>query len=51
MQDSHTESTGKVGTLQTRARTLDGTIRQKFEEWYPILKSPNKSFTAEQCTA
>lgn len=24
--------------LQTRTRTLDGTLRQKFEQWYPGLK-------------
>lgn len=24
--------------LQTRARTLDGTLRQKFEQWYPGIK-------------
>ncbi|MEO0752837.1 MAG: ISKra4 family transposase, partial [Pseudomonadota bacterium] len=25
--------------LQTRTRTLDGTLRTKFEHWYPGLKS------------
>ena len=25
--------------LQTRARTLDGTLRSKFEQWYPSMKS------------
>lgn len=25
--------------LQTRARTLDGTLRAKFEQWYPGMKS------------
>ena len=25
--------------LQTRARTLDGTFRSKFEQWYPAMKS------------
>lgn len=25
--------------LQTRARTLDGRFRSKFEQWYPGLKS------------
>ncbi len=25
--------------LQTRARTLDGTLRQKFEQWYPGMKA------------
>ena len=24
--------------LQTRTRTLDGTLREKFEQWYPGLK-------------
>lgn len=24
--------------LQTRARTLDGTLRAKFEQWYPGMK-------------
>lgn len=25
--------------LQTRARTLDGTLRQKFEDWHPGMKA------------
>ena len=25
--------------IQTRARTLDGTLRSKFEQWYPSMKS------------
>ena len=25
--------------LQTRARTLDGTLRAKFEQWYPSMKN------------
>ncbi len=28
--------------LQTRARTLDGTLRSKFEQWYPGMKSGGK---------
>jgi hypothetical protein len=29
--------------LQTRTRTLDGTLRKKFEQWYPGLKSREKT--------
>lgn len=25
--------------LQTRTRTLDGTLRAKFQQWYPGMKS------------
>ncbi len=25
--------------LQTRTRVLDGTLRTKFEQWHPALKS------------
>jgi len=39
--------------LQTRARTLDGTLRGKFEQWYPGLKYDNTAVSrkAEQLTA
>ena len=29
--------------LQTRTRTLDGTLRKKFEQWHPGLKSREKT--------
>jgi hypothetical protein len=29
--------------LQTRTRVLDGTLRAKFEQWYPALKSSSKT--------
>ncbi|MFV0645319.1 MAG: ISKra4 family transposase [Sphingomonadaceae bacterium] len=28
--------------LQTRTRTLDGTLRAKFEQWYPGMRPPEK---------
>jgi len=28
--------------LQTRTRTLDGTLRSKFEQWYPGMKSDDE---------
>ena len=34
--------TGAHLMLQTRTRTLDGTLRNKFEQWYPGLKSPDQ---------
>ena len=37
--------------LQTRARTLDGTLRQKFEHWYPGMKHRNRPPAAEKCAA
>ena len=37
--------------LQTRARTLDGTLRQKLEHWYPGMKHRNRPPAAEKCTA
>ncbi len=37
--------------LQTRARTLDGTLREKFEQWYPGLKVGDGSGKAEQLAA
>ena len=32
---------GAHGLLQTRTRALDGTLRSKFEEWYPGLSKEN----------
>ena len=29
--------------LQTRTRTLDGTLRSKFEQWYPGMKSADET--------
>jgi hypothetical protein len=29
--------------LQTRTRTLDGTLRAKFEQWYPEMESTKDS--------
>ena len=34
--------------LQARTRTLDGTLRGKFEQWYPGLKAGDRSVEAEQ---
>jgi len=31
--------TGAHLMLQTRTRTLDGTLRTKFQQWYPGMKS------------
>jgi len=36
----------KIGAhlmLQTRTRTLDGTLRSKFEQWYPGMKSDGEN--------
>ena len=32
--------------LQTRTRTLDGTLRSKFEQWYPGLKQREETHIA-----
>ena len=37
--------------LQARTRTLDGTLRGKFEQWYPGLKVGDESVKAEQLAA
>ena len=37
--------------LQARTRTLDGTLRGKFEQWYPGLKAGDRSVEAEQLAA
>ena len=37
--------------LQARTRTLDGTLRGKFEQWYPGLKAGDRSVEAEQFAA
>jgi len=34
--------------LQTRARTLDGTLRQKFEQWYPALGTATSDQKTEE---
>jgi hypothetical protein len=33
--------------LQTRTRTLDGTLRSLFEEWYPGLANDNAEEPAQ----
>ena len=33
--------------LQTRTRTLDGTLREKFEQWYPGLKAGDRAAEAQ----
>ena len=37
--------------LQTRTRALDGTLREKFEQWYPGLKNDDAPGKAEQLAA
>ena len=37
--------------LQTRTRALDGTLRDKFEQWYPGLKTGHGTGKAEQLAA
>ena len=32
--------------LQTRSRTLDGTFRGKFEQWYPGMKTNSETIMA-----
>ena len=36
---------------QTRTRTLDGTLRSLFEEWYPGLANDNADGTARAVAA
>jgi hypothetical protein len=37
--------------LQTRTRTLDGTLRPLFERWYPGLANDNANAVAQAATA
>ena len=37
--------------LQARTRTLDGTLREKFEQWYPGLKAGDSSVEPQPCAA
>jgi len=37
--------------LQTRTRTLDGTLRPLFERWYPGLANDNENGAAEAAAA
>ena len=37
--------------LQVRTRSLDGTLRWKFKQWYPGLKAGDRSVEAEPCAA
>jgi len=37
--------------LQARTRTLDGTLRKKFEQWYPGLKTCDEAGKDEQLAA
>ena len=43
--------TGAHLMLQTRTRTLDRTLRGKFEQWYTGLKDADRSAEAEPLTA
>jgi hypothetical protein len=38
-QQMRWSKTGAHLMLQTRTRTLDGTLRKKFQQWYPGMKS------------
>ena len=35
--------------LQTRTRALDGTLRAKFEQWYPASLSPSPILSKRPC--
>ena len=37
--------------LHTRTRALDGTFREKFEQWYPGLKNDDAAGKAKQRAA
>ena len=37
--------------LQTQARTLDGTLREKFEQWYPGPRDGDRALAVEACAA
>lgn len=37
-----------LSMLQARTRTLDGTLRGKFEQWYPGLQNDDAAGKAEQ---
>ncbi|HEY1935887.1 MAG TPA: ISKra4 family transposase, partial [Acetobacteraceae bacterium] len=37
--------------LQTRTRTLDGTLRPLFEKWYPGLANDNSTSPAQAAVA
>ena len=37
--------------LGTRTRALDGTLREKFEQWFPGLKNDDATEKAEQLAA
>ena len=37
--------------LQARTRALDGTLREKFEQWYPGLKTNDGTSKDEQLAA
>ena len=37
--------------LQTRTRTLDGTLRPLFEKWYPGLANDNSASSAQAVAA
>jgi hypothetical protein len=40
-----------AGILQTRTRTLDGTLRALFERWYPGLANDNVAAHPEPVAA
>jgi len=42
-QQMRWSKTGAHLMLQTRTRTLDGTLRAKFEQWYPGMKSDEEA--------
>jgi hypothetical protein len=41
-QQMRWSKTGAHLMLQTRTRTLDGTLRQKFEQWYPGMRTKSE---------
>ena len=50
IRDQPRQIVGKRGAhllLQTRTRTLDGTLRPLFERWYPGLANDNENETAQ----
>ena len=46
-QQMQRSKTGAHLTLQARTRALDGTLREKLEQWYPGLKNDETAEKAE----